>query len=248
MTTVFEPYGARLSCLSARGVSADRPRSMRRAAWTWRSCVVAQREARFSSSRQLGLNCVITATGRQHGFVSVATTAFKSYGTRAPCISPRGVSADRPRSTSRSMDLAWLCCGRTRGALLAKPPAGARLHQHHGGMAARTFKVRDHRVRLPQRAARALSASWSIGRPPTEHAPRSARLAWLCCGATRGALLAKPPAGARLHYHRDRSAARVGVGHDHRVRTLWCTPLLLIGPWSISRPPAEHAPRSVDLA
>ena len=107
--------------------------------------------------------------------------------------------------------MAWLCLGATRG-VLSKPPAEARLHQHRGGLAARTFKVRDHRVRLPQRAARALSASWSIGRPPTEHAPRNAHLAWLCCGATRGALLAKPPAGARLHHHCDRSTARVSVG------------------------------------
>jgi len=67
--------------------------------------------------------------------------AFISYGALPPYLSPRGVSADRPLSISRSMDLAWLCCGRTRGALLAKPPAGARLHQHRGGLAARTFNL-----------------------------------------------------------------------------------------------------------
>ena len=69
-------------------------------------------------------------------------------------------------------------------------------------------------------------------------------LASLCCGRTRGALLAKPPAGARLHYHRDRSAARVCVDHDHRVQTLWPTPPLACRPVGY-RPTALGAHRAV---
>ena len=69
VTTAFDSHSARLARSPPRGVSADRQRSTRRAVRAWRGCVVAQREARSSPSHRLGLDCIITATGRQHGSV-----------------------------------------------------------------------------------------------------------------------------------------------------------------------------------
>ena len=84
----------------------------------------------------------------------------------------------------RSADFTWLCCGPTQGALLPTSSAGARPHQHRDKSAARPPRGLYHRVRAPWRASRALFDPWKFGRTPTEHAPRSADLAWLCCGPT----------------------------------------------------------------
>ena len=59
------------------------------------------------------------------------------------------------------------------------------------------------------RASRALFVTLKVGQPPEEHAPRSADLAWLYCGRTRGTLLPTPLAWARTHQHRGR--LRLGI-------------------------------------
>ena len=77
------------------------------------------------------------------------------------------------------------------------------------------------------------------------HVPPSADLARLCCGPTQDALLPTPSAGTRPHQHRDRSAARALKGSGKRVRIPWRAGSALIAPWSIDRPPTEHARRAV---
>ena len=63
-------------------------------------------------------NCTTTATGRQHGLHEVLATAFEPRGAHPARVSHHGVAADGPRSTCRApRELAWLCCGPTRGAL-----------------------------------------------------------------------------------------------------------------------------------
>ena len=85
-----------------------------------------------------------------------------------------------------SADLVWLCCDPTQGMLLPTPSAGAQPCEQRDRSVAPNSENHSYRVRLPRRAARALFAPWSVGRPPMEHTPRSADLAWLCCGSTCG--------------------------------------------------------------
>ena len=87
----------------------------------------------------------------------------------------------------------------------------------------------------------------------TAHGARAAQrglgvLAWLCCRPTRGALFPMPSAGARPHYHRDRSEARHSSGLWRFLQIPWRASRALFVTWKIGQPPAKHAPRSADLA
>ena len=189
---------------SPGGVSADRPRSTRRAvciSWQYaigmaRGCVVGRSGARFSPRRRPGLNCTNTATGRWNGLRNALSTAFESRGARPARFSQGGVSTDRPRSTRSAqcglgLVVLWANAGRAPPA----PLAGARAHLHHDSSVARASNSLFHGVRILWRAARALFARCSIDRPPTEHARRAVRT-WNGCGLTWGALLLTPSAGA----------------------------------------------------
>ena len=83
--------------------------------------------------------------------------------------SPRREPADGPRSTCALADLAWLSSRQTRDTLILCCLTEALLHRHHARSTAAASYRRDHRVRLPWRAARARFAPWRTGRPPTEH-------------------------------------------------------------------------------
>ena len=96
----------------------------------------------------------------------------------------------------------------TQSALSPTLSARAQLHQHRDRSVARSSQGRHHCAHVPWCVARVLLTPWSIGRPPTKNALHSVYLAWLCCGPTRGTLLPTPSAGARLHKHRYRRAAR----------------------------------------
>ena len=75
----------------------------------------------------------------------------------------------------RSVDVAWLCCGPTRGTLLPTPSADAWPHQHRDRSAARSLKLV---AAMPTRGARpAHIALWSNGEHPrnTRRAVRSWR-------------------------------------------------------------------------
>ena len=105
------------------------------------------------------------------------------------------------------------------------------------------FECHSQHVRVPcGPRARALYAPWSIGQLPTKHAPHSTDLAWLCCGPTRSALFAKPPAEAQLHQHRDRSPARASNGLTYRVPLPWrAIRAILCRRYSVDRPKARAA-------
>ena len=147
--------------------------------------------ARSSPRRRPGLVRTNTVTGRQHGGWDVLIIASKSRITRRVRFTARGKSADRRRSTLRTARTWRGCvegCRPTRGALLPTPSARARPHQNRDRSAVRPSRGICCRVRIPWRASRAFFAPWIIGRPPTEHAPRSADLAtWRGCvvGARR---------------------------------------------------------------
>ena len=161
-------------------------------------------------------------------------------------LSSGGRSAEH---APRSVDLAWLCCGPTCGALLPTPSVEAQPHQHRDpGRRQRASNVLRQRVCIPRRASRACIASWSSGRPTEEHAPRRAGLAWMCCGPTRGALLPTPSVEARPHQHCDQSAAEDSKCLSQRVWFPWRASRARITPLSSGRRRAEFASRTVDLA
>ena len=185
-----------------------------RAARTWSGCVVGQRRARSSPRRRPGLDRSNTATGRRHASQETLIIAFESRGARRVRSSPRGKSADRPRSTRRAAWTGRGCvvgCGPTRGAL---PPhavsqgSTASTPRQVGGTAfKRSSSLRSNPM---ARVARALRP---VENRPTAHGARAAQrglgdLAWLCCWPTWGALPSTPSAGAQPHQHRDRSASR----------------------------------------
>ena len=204
----FEPRGARPARFSPRRVSADHPRSTCRAVRTWRGCVVGQRRALASPRRRPGLNRINTATGRQRGVFKTVITALETPGAWPAHFSPRGLSTDRPRSTSRAVRT-WSGCGVGQRRALSPPrrrpgtiaPTPRQVGSAEFGKAVITG--------LESRGARpSRCAPWSIGRPPMEYTPRSADLAWLCCGPTQGALVPTSSAGAQSCEHRDRLVAR----------------------------------------
>ena len=108
--------GARTPRAPPRGESADRLQSTHSVAQTSRGCVVGQRGARSLPRRRPGLNRINTATGRRHGVREVLITAFESHGVRCVRSSPRGKSADRPRSTRRAARIWNGCVVGQRGA------------------------------------------------------------------------------------------------------------------------------------
>ena len=101
LARTFESRGARPARVSHHGVAADIPRSTRRAARTWRGCVVGQRAARTSPCRRSRRDRTNTATGRRRGTRQVLTSAFASRGAQSARVSHHEVPADGPRSTNR---------------------------------------------------------------------------------------------------------------------------------------------------
>ena len=119
-----------------------------RAARTWRGCVVARRGAHSSPRYRSTLDRVNTATGRRHRVRKVVQITFEFCAARPAGFLPRGVAADRPRinCTPRCADLARLCCGPRRGALLLMPSAEARPNHQRDMSAARVLKGGGYRV------------------------------------------------------------------------------------------------------
>ena len=93
-------------------------------------------------------------------------------------------------------------------------------------------------------------AAWKVGEPPTDHAPRSADLAfWLgCVVGQRGH--AAPHAVGRvsteptLRYVRRMASERSLFPLSNLVARVAC----VLATWKVGEPPTEHAPRSADLA
>ena len=247
VVSAFESHGARPARVSHHGVAADGPRSTRRAARTWRGCVVGQRAARSIPTPSA------EARPHQHRDRSAARRS-RGFGHRvripwrAPARFARGVSADRPRSTRRAARTWRGCVVGQRGR--APPHAVGRgstapTPRQVGG---RGFEGLGQRVRIPWRASRARIAPWSSGRRTAEHAPRSADLAWLCCGPTRGALSPHAVGRGSTAPTPRQVGGWASTVRDQRVRIPWRASRARIAPWSSGRPPAEHAPRSADLA
>ena len=98
-----------IRAILCRGYSVDRPKSTRRAVRAWHGCVVGQCGARFSPRHRSEIDRTNTATSRWHGLEEVSVPAFESYGAWSARFLPRGVSTDRPRSTSRAVRT-WRDC------------------------------------------------------------------------------------------------------------------------------------------
>ena len=211
------PRGARLARSSPRGEATDRPRSTR---WcTARcglGCGVKQLATRSSPDRRPRRSRTATAPGQRPRLPNISYAMFGSRGVWPARSSPRGASADRPRSTHACTARCGLgfCAGQraTRSSPAPWPWVG------------RTATASSRRLQLrivdvtafdnPLRAGRALIAAWRIGRPPTEHARvLCAVRTWLWCGTSRDALVPSPLARKLPHGHRIKSAA---VATDRR--------------------------------
>ena len=84
-------------------------------------------------------------------------------------------------------------------------------------------------------------ATWRTSRPPTEHAPRPAELAWLSSRPTRDAL--HPHAVGRLSLlcrHRARSVGAASKRRNQGFRFPRRSVPARIAPWRTSRPSTEH--------
>ena len=95
----FESRGARPARVSNHGEAVDGPRSIRRAARTWRVCDVGQRVARSPPRRRPSLDRTNTATGWRRGHQGVSASTFESRGECPVRALHHGVAADGPRST-----------------------------------------------------------------------------------------------------------------------------------------------------
>ena len=165
-------------------------------------------------------------------------------GARPARSSPRGESADRPRSTSACTARCGLGCGAgpTRDALLPSSMAEARPHGHRIRSAAAASDRRCYRARLPRRAARALIAPWRIGRPPTEHARCTARCG-LGCGAGRLATRSSPFVGRGSAARPPHQVGGCGFELSALPRSSPCgaRPARSSPRGELGRPPTEHA-------
>ena len=217
--------------------------------------VIGQRGARSSPRRRLGLDRTNTATGRRYGLQEVFVAAFESHGTRRARSSPRGESADRPRSTRRAAGtwqlgvvVLWPIAGRAPPYVNGRALSAPTPRQVGGTAFGRCWSLRSNPVACVACALRPLESR------PTADGSRAAQhklgdlARWLCCGPTRSALPSTPSASARPHQHRGMLAARPSRAPYHRIRIPWRASRALFVPWRTGRPPKEHAPRSGDLA
>ena len=161
---------------------------------------------------------------------------------------PRGEPTDRPQYTCALADLAWSFARATRGALHPAWLAEASLHRHRAVSAVAASKRRNQRFLVPWRAATARFAPWRTSQPPTDHALRTADLAWLSLRPTRCVLHRAPLAGAPLQGHRARSAAAASKRRKQSLLAPWRAARSRLSPWRTSRPPTDHAMRTADLA
>ena len=97
--------------------TAHGARAEQRGFGDWGVCVVGQRGARSLPRRRPGLDRINTATGRRNGSRKFLFTAFESHGAHRARFSPRGETADRPRSTCALADLEWLSSRPSRNGL-----------------------------------------------------------------------------------------------------------------------------------
>ena len=154
------------------------------------------------------------ATAQKSWQVSSTTFEILSHQVQIPWRASRALfvlwrfGSPPTEHAPGSADLAWLCCRSTRSTFFPALSARARPHQNRGRLAAQPSRGLGHRVQIPWRASRVHFALQRFDSPPTEHTPRSADLAWLCCGPTRSIFLLTLLAGARPHQNRGRSAAR----------------------------------------
>ena len=115
--------------------------------------------------------------GRRHTLRKGVVTGFESRGARPAHLPRRGVTADRPRSTHHAVRTWRGCVVRQLGAR-SSPRHRSGLDRSNTATSRRRGGLR--RLVVTWRAARALFASWSIGRPPAEHARRAVRT-WRVC-------------------------------------------------------------------
>ena len=196
--------------MNRREWAANKPRTTCLcAARTWHGCVEGQRRACSSPRRRPRLDRTNTATGQRHKLRTVVIIAFKLRGARPPRFSPRGVSADRSRSTRAGqcgLDLAvlWPNAGHAPPHAVGRGSAEPTPRQ----VGNTVFERCEHHVRTPWRAARALFAQHSISQPPTEHARRTVQTLRGCVVAQRRAR-SSPRRRPRL----DRTNTATGLRH-----------------------------------
>ena len=130
----FESRGARPARVSHHREAVDGPRSMRRAARTWRVCDVGQRVARSPPRRRPSLDRTKTAIGRRQGRQGVLVSTFESRGACPVRILHHGVAADGPRSTHAQRGLGMVV---VRANAWRAPPHAVR----RGSTALRPRKV-----------------------------------------------------------------------------------------------------------
>ena len=231
----------------ARGPRALRPVENRptahgaRARWrTWRGCLRGQRATRSTPRRWPRLFFTDTAPGRRLRLRSVVTTRSAPVARGPRALRPVENQADRPRSTRALADLAWLSSRPTRDALHPTPLAEALLHRHRARSAAAASKRRDHRVRLPWRAARARFAPWRTGRRPTEHARAGGLGVVVFAANARRA----PPHAVGRGSSSPTPRQVGGCGFETSwppLRLPWRAARARFAPWITGRPPTEHA-------
>ena len=134
---------------------------------TWRGCLRGHRATRSTPRRWPRLFFTDTASRRRLRLRNVVATVFDSRGAR-PRALPRRTSR-RPTEHVRAGGLGVVVF--SANAWHAHPTllTEALLHRHRARSAAAASYRREHRVRLPWRAARARFAPWRTSRPPTEH-------------------------------------------------------------------------------
>ena len=226
-------------CGASRASRAPRART--------RGCVVGQRGARSSPHCRPGLNHANTAAGRWHGLRVFMITSFKSSGARPARFSPRGESADRPRST-RPAARTWFGCGvgqcRARSSPRWRPSSTAStLRQVDSTVFDRSELPRSNPVARVPRAFRA------VENQPTAYGARAWQrgLGLVVVWANAGRAPPHAASQARPHQHRDRSATRPLSDANYVFRIQWRASRALFAPWRIGQPPTEHAPCSADL-
>ena len=209
--TVFDSRGARPACSSPRGESVDRPRNTSACtAWYGLGGGAGQLATRSSPAPWPWLGRTATASDRRLRLRTVGVTAFDNPLRAARALITAWRIGRPPTEHARVLCAVrtWLWCGTSRDALLPSPLAKKLPHGHRIKLAAAASNYRQYRIRCSWRAARALTAPWRIGRPPTEYARvhRAVRT-WLWCGPTCDALFPSSLTKAQQHGHRIKSAA-----------------------------------------
>jgi len=171
----------------------------------------------------------------------LADAAFETRGAQPVRFLPRALLADHPRSMRRAVQT-WRCCVAAQRGAHSSPRRRPRLDSTNSVTVGGTAFKRSWLPHLNDVAC-GLRAFCPVEYRPTAYRGRAAQcgLGAVVLWSTRGTLLLMPSTGARPHQYRDRSAARSPKGCTHCSRTSWRAFRVLSAPWSICRPPTEHA-------